>query len=107
MLRIYEVALSVVRDVREPIAQIGRFDRDLARQLRRASMSCVLNIAEGAGVSGGRRRLRYEDALGSARETWAGLEAAAAAGYMAPVSAEVRGRFDHIIGVLVRVVART
>ena len=56
---------------------------------------------------GGRRRLRYEDALGSARETFAGLEAAAAVGYIEPVSAALSSRFDHIIGVLVRVIART
>ena len=46
MLRIYPVSLQMVRDVRLLADEIARFDRDLARQLRRASMSVVLNVAE-------------------------------------------------------------
>ena len=102
MLRIYPVSLQMVRDVRSFADAIQRFDGDLARQLRRASMSVVLNLSEGSGSRGGRRRMRYEDALGSARETLAGLEAAHAAGYLGPVPEAVRGRFNHIIGTLVR-----
>ncbi len=104
MLRIYPVTLQMVRDVRGLTDSVARFDRDLARQLRRASMSVVLNVAEGAGSRAGRRRLRYEDALGSARETLAGLEAAQAVGYIGPVNRVVRRRFDHIIGTLVNLV---
>ena len=32
-------------------------------------MPIVLNIAEGSGSRGGLRRVRYENALGSSRET--------------------------------------
>ena len=86
------------------VGSVARFDRDHARQLRRASMSVVLNVAEGSGSRGGRRRARYDDALGSARETLAGLEAAEAAGYIPAIASSVRQRFNHIIGTLVRLV---
>ena len=104
MLRIYPITLDMVRDVRGLADKVARFDRDHARQLRRASMSVTLNVAEGSGSRGGRRRARYDDALGSARETLAGLEAAEAAGYIPAVQPHVRQRFNHIIGTLVRLV---
>jgi four helix bundle protein len=104
MLRIYPVTLQMVRDVRTLAERVARFDRDLARQLRRACMSVTLNLAEGSGSRAGRRRARYEDALGSARETLAGLEAAEAVGYIDRLEPVVRRRFDHIIGTLVRLV---
>ena len=67
-------------------------------------MSVVLNIAEGSGCRGGLRRIRYENALGSARETLANLEAAEAVGYIDEVPGDLRNRLDHIIGVLVKLV---
>ena len=105
MLRIYPVCLHMVRDVRPLADQIARFDRDHARQLRRSSMSVPLNVAEGAGSRGGRRRARYDDALGSARETLANLEAAHAVGYIRAIDSQLRNRFDHIIGTLVKLVS--
>ncbi|HUH01246.1 MAG TPA: four helix bundle protein [Kofleriaceae bacterium] len=82
--------------------RIGELDRDQARQLRRSSVSVVLNVAEADGSRGGTRRARYDNALGSARETLANLEAAEAIGYLGPMDAALRNRFDHIIGTLVR-----
>lgn len=104
MLRIYSVCLEMVRDVRVLADAVARVDRDHARQLRRASMSVPLNVAEGCGSRGGTRRARYDNALGSARETLAGLEAAHAAGYIGDIEHAVRDRFNHIIGTLVRLV---
>jgi four helix bundle protein len=104
MLRIYQVSLAMVRDVRPYAERIGRFDRDLARQLRKSSTAVPLNLAEGSGSRGGRRRLSYEHALGEARETLANLEAAEATGYIAGIEACVRERLDHIIGTLVNLV---
>jgi four helix bundle protein len=46
MLSIYDVMLSVLRGLRGIVTQIEAHDRDLARQLRRASSSVLLNIAE-------------------------------------------------------------
>ncbi len=103
MLRIYPVCLEMVRDVAVLLEMIGRHDRDLCRQLRRSSVSVVLNVAEGAGVRDGRRRMRYGDALGSAMETQAGIEAAVAIGYLRAMPEELVGRFSHIIGVLTKV----
>src|SRR5690348_10216853 len=104
MLRIYPVCLELVRNVRPYIDRIARFDRSLAQQLRSSCMSVVLNVAEGSGVRGGRRRHCYEIALGEARETFANLEGAYALGYVRPLDAATRSRFNQIIGTLVNVV---
>jgi four helix bundle protein len=103
MLRIYPVAVEMVRDVNVMCGAIARKDPDLARQLRRSSMSVVLNVAEGSGSNGGTRRARYESACGSARETLCGLEAAAAVGYLPALTGTQRNRFDWILGVLVKI----
>ena len=84
MLRIYNVMLKVVRELRPVVGRIESTDRDLARQMRRALASMVLNTGEGMGSSAGTRRERYRNALGSARETRAGLDVAVALGYVEP-----------------------
>jgi len=99
MLRIYEVAIRVLEGLRPAVAAIEARDRDLARQMRRAASSVVLNIAEGSGSSGGTRRERYRNALGSAREVVACIEVARAWRY-ADVDAEV---LREVIGTLVKV----
>jgi four helix bundle protein len=104
MLRIYPVCLEMVRDVRPYAERIARFDRDLARQLRKSSTAVGLNVAEGSGLRAGRRRLSYDYALGEARETLANLEAAEAIGYVPGVDPQLRCRLDHIIGTLVNLV---
>ena len=76
MLRIYKTAIEMTADVEALVRTIKLKNPDLARQISRASHSVVLNIAEGSGFRDGRRRMRYADALGSAYETRAGLEAA-------------------------------
>jgi four helix bundle protein len=104
MLRIYPVCLEMVREVRQLADEIAQFDRDQARQLKRSSVSVPLNVAEGTAARDGRRRNRYLDALGSARETVANLEVAVAIGYIDSVDPVLRNRFDHIIGTLVKIV---
>jgi len=94
----------MVRDVRPYADRIGRFDRDLARQLRKASTSVPLNVAEGSGSRAGRRRNAYDIALGEAKETLAILETAEAAGYLRCIEVHVRARLNHIIGTLTNVV---
>jgi hypothetical protein len=46
MLRIYPVMLEWLKGLAPLIAQIARFDGDLAKQLRRASASVILNTGE-------------------------------------------------------------
>jgi four helix bundle protein len=104
MLRIYIVCIEIVREVRPVADRIGRFDRDLARQLKKASVAVVLNTAEGSGTRGGRRRNTYEIALGEARETRACLEAAEAAGYVTGIPPELLDKLDRVIGTLVKLV---
>jgi len=102
MLKIYETVLQVLRDMQPVVARIETHDRDLARQLKRAATSIALNVSEGSGSSGGTRRERYRNALGSARETGACLDAAMALGYVEEVDAMLLDRLDHVRAVLVK-----
>ena len=104
MLRIYDVLLDLVRSVGPLVKQIERRDPDLARQCRRALASAPLNLSEGSYNRGGNRPARYHTALGSLREALACLEVAAALGYLPEVDPALRGRFDHVLGTLVRLV---
>jgi four helix bundle protein len=103
MLRIYETVLTVVAGLRPVVAEIEAHDRDLARQLRRASASVALNVSEGSGSHGGTRRERYRNALGSARETGACLDVAVALGYVADVDPSLLDALDKVRATLVRV----
>ena len=82
MLNIYPVVLEFIGSLRPLLAQIERRDRDLGRQLRRASSSVALNLAEGMYSRGELRTARYHTALGSMRETHSCLEVARAFGYV-------------------------
>ena len=100
MLRIQTTAIELVRDVMPLIRDIERCDPDLARQARRAVMSCPLNIAEGSEQSGKRRAQHYRIALGSARETWSALQVAEAADYIGPPDPDLKNKFNQVIGTL-------
>jgi len=103
MLRIYETVLGVIAGLRPVVEQIERKDRDLARQLRRASASVALNVSEGSGSYAGTRRERYRNALGSARETGACLDVAMALGYVSTVDGELLDGLDKVRATLVKV----
>jgi len=99
MFRVYEEVLQVVRDMRGVLVDIERKDADLARQMRRAAASVALNIAEANGSRGGNRRVRFTTALGSMRETLAGLQVAGAFGYV-EVAEELPRKIDRICAAL-------
>jgi four helix bundle protein len=101
MLRIYDEALVMVREVGVYRRLIERSDRDHARQLRRASKGVVLGLAEGAYSRKGNRKVRYHEALGSARETLACLGLAVADGIVDSIDDAVADRLDKIIRTLV------
>ena len=105
MLRIYPVILVVLRQLQPVLRRIELRDRDLARQLRRCSVSIALNVAEGMYSRGGNRNARYHTALGSAQETLACLEAAEACGYVAAADAALCEQLRRIVGTLVKLVA--
>ncbi len=104
MLRIYPVVIEFISELRSLLAQIERKDRDLGRQLRRASASVALNIAEGMYSRGELRTARYHTALGSMRESHACLEVAQAFGYVRALDDAMLGRVNQILGTLVRLV---
>ena len=97
-MRIYAIWLMVVAFVYRLCRRVERFDKDLARQMRRAVSSAALNIAEGKHGRGGNRIARYADALGSAQETRACLDVCIAAEFIsaAAIAADM-DRIDHVI----------
>jgi len=104
MLRIYPVLLELLREVAALLNVLDRRDPDLARQCRRALSSAALNVAEGSYSRGKNRAARYHTALGSLREVLACFEVAEALGYLPALDEQMRRRFDHVLGTLVRLV---
>ena len=103
-LRIYETAVTVVREMGAVAREIAREDPGLARQMRRAVTSMLLNLAEGSGSQGRNQRAKFWLALGSARETKACVDAGVALTYVESVDAAAMARLEHVTAVLVRLV---
>ena len=103
MLRIYDVMVGVLQNLRAVLPMIGKRDRNLEDQLRRAATGVLLNIAEGSGSRGGNRMMRYSNALGSARECQACLHAAMTLGYVSAVDPSLGDGLREVIGTLVKV----
>ena len=102
MLKVYPVVLDFIGRLRPLSAQIERRDRDLGRQLRRASSSVALNLAEGMYSRGELRTARYHTALGSMRESFSCLEVARAFGYVPALNADLAALMNQVTGTLVR-----
>jgi four helix bundle protein len=99
-LRIYGDAVQMCADLKVVVARIER--ADLARQLRRAACSVVLNLAEGAHSDAGHARERFRTARGSAAEVRACLDAAVAFGLAGPLADAERARLDTVVAVLTK-----
>jgi four helix bundle protein len=101
-LRIYGDVVQMCADLKVVVARIERADKDLARQLRRAACSVVLNLAEGAHSDAGHARERFRTARGSAAEVRACLDAAVAFGLAGPLADAERARLDTVVAVLTK-----
>ena len=96
--------IGMIGALRPVIETIERHDADLARQMRRASSSVALNVAEGAYSRGKNRPVRYQTALGSMRETLACVEVAVAQGYVGRVDEELLDAIDRVMATLFKLV---
>ena len=101
-LRIYAVAIDMVRQLRPVIERIGVKDANLADQMRRAATSVPLNLSEGAYSRGGHVRARFHNALGSAAEVRACLDVAEAMGYLDRVDPKLRDTLDRVVATVHR-----
>ena len=81
-LIIQQKALHAAAEVQPLLPIIRKRDKDLFDQVRRAMNSVVLNLAEAEGNDSGTARARFASACGSAKEVRAGLQLAAAYGYI-------------------------
>ncbi|MDH3843289.1 MAG: four helix bundle protein [Myxococcales bacterium] len=81
-LIVQQKALEAAAGLQPLLPIIRKADRDLFDQVRRAMNSVVLNIAEAGGNDPGTARARFASACGSAKEVRAGLQLAAAYGYV-------------------------
>jgi four helix bundle protein len=91
-------AVLVVSLARPLVEAVGRKDRELGSQLRRALSSVPLNIAEAFGTERGNARLRFETARGSLYEAQAGLRTAVAWGYVSSEDARNALETMHVLG---------
>ena len=101
MLKIYDDMLDVIRLLKPIVEVVRAHDGDLAKQVTRAASSTLLNLAEGSGCQGARRRNHYDIALGSARETSACIDTAEAWGYVEGVPEALRLKLRKVINVTV------
>jgi four helix bundle protein len=100
MLRIYEIILEVIRELRPFVLELARRDPSLADQMRRAMPSIALNTAEGSGSRGRTRALRYSTACGSAKETMSCIDCGAAMYDLERPGESTMEKLRHVIGAL-------
>jgi len=100
-MKIYAIAIAMVKSVCALSRKVQRYDPDLARQMRRACTSVPLNMAEGWHAVAGNRNARFNTAISEARETVSCLDVSVAVGYLseAEVAADL-DRLDHIVATL-------
>ncbi|MDC3955817.1 four helix bundle protein [Polyangium jinanense] len=105
-LRIYSVAIEMLRTLRPVIERVGTKDPNLGDQLRRAATSIALNLSEGAYSQGRNERARWYTAMGSAAEVRACLEVAEALGYIEKADENLLDTLDRIVATLHRLTRR-
>jgi four helix bundle protein len=99
-MKIYAKVIAMVKSVCALSRKVQRYDRDLARQMRRACTSVPLNMVEGWHAVGGNRTARFNTAICEARETISCLDVSVACGYLSQAEVlEDLDRLDHIVAV--------
>ena len=99
----YEVALELAAALGPVMATLTHHDVPLASQMRRATASVALCLAEGARRSGKDRLHLYRVAAGSAAEVRAALSLARVWGWAASTqSAAAEALLDRILAMLWR-----
>ena len=103
-----DVAFEFAHRLAPVLVALRRKDRSLEDQLRRATASVVLNIAEGNGKSSLRDQARYfEIARGSCRESRAAMRLAAIWGYVDEVTVtELDALGDRVCALLSKLISR-
>ena len=87
----------MLRELSPVVAAIALHDKDLATPAEEGIDEHRAQLQRGEWVmQGGTRRERYQNALGSARETGACLDAALALGYLEAVDASLLDKLDHV-----------
>lgn len=103
-LDVYQFAIRFLPVASEIASTLPRKHVGLADQLRRASVSISLNIAEGSGMTSGRDQRRfYAIARGSAMECGAIVDACAA---LALIEAERAAVANELLGSVVRMLSK-
>jgi four helix bundle protein len=96
-----EVALELIRNLREPLAALAQRHPTLTDQIRRAADSVPLNVAEGRRRVGRDRLHSFRVAAGSADEVRAGLRVAEAWGHLSPAAiAPALASCDRVLALL-------
>ena len=79
-----ELALEVIRSLRDVVELIRKRNAKLAEQIVDAASSAAANTAEGNGRHAGNRRYHFRTAAGSAEESRGHLRVALAWGWIEP-----------------------
>ena len=94
------LSLDLIALVRPLVARITRHDKELAKQLRKAASSIVLNLGEGRKRTGRDRQYLWSVACGSAEESRTCLLVAQAWGYIGSEDmASVDGVLDQVVAI--------
>ncbi len=104
MLKIYDEALEVIREVAPMAGAILAKDAELGDQLKRAVTIVPIEIADGASAIGSARAAHYVTAMSAAREALTCLEVAAAWQYVAEVPEATREKLRRVIYTLHKIV---
>ena len=96
-----EVAHEAVQLIGPIVRVVAAADRNLGEQIKRAAVSIISNIDEGAAHTDRVRAHHYRLAYGSAREVRSQLRVAVAWGYVdAPATAAPLALLDRTCGLL-------